>query len=292
MEMRELTDSLLAKRNRDGGFPYCSGSSWTEPTAFALLALSSAGYAGPEVDEARRWIRQAQNNDGGWSAAPGIGQSCCATNAALLSLPDQDIANDSGRRSLAWVLSQASADSGMLTRFVRFLESDSSQDRKGGAPWFPGTSAWVYPSCMMLLLLCRATKLTGRKDYESRMIEAQKYLLERRLPDGGWNHGGWYAPGEHVASYPETTGLALLALKKYAGPELKSSIRLAQEMPPAAQSAEASAWLRLGLVAHGAKIEDQSAKEPHCWTTVELALSLLAQTAHLDSNPFSGSLHG
>ncbi|MGA8593737.1 MAG: prenyltransferase/squalene oxidase repeat-containing protein [Bryobacteraceae bacterium] len=289
--MCELTAPLLAKRNRDGGFPYRSGSSWTEPTAFALLALSSAGYAGREVDEAHRWIRQTQNGDGGWSAAPGIGQSCSATNAALLSLLDQDIANDSGRRSLAWVLSQTSADSGMLARFVRFLESDSSQDREGGAPWFPGTSAWVYPSCMMLLLLCRATKLTGRKDYESRMIEAQKYLLARRLPDGGWNHGGWYAPGEHVASYPETTGLALLALKSYAGPELNSSIRLAQQMLPAAQSAEAWAWLRLGLVAHGAKVEDQSPNPLRCWTTVELALSLLAQTAHLDSNRLTGGAH-
>jgi hypothetical protein len=289
--MGDLTASLLARRNSDGGWPYRRGSSWTEPTAFALLALASAGYSGREVDEARRWILQTQNSDGGWSAAPGTGESCWVTNAALLALPDPDLSRETGRKGLAWVTAQSSADPGMVAKLVRLLKRDSTEDREGGAPWFPGTSAWVYPSCMMMLPLNRAARLTGRTGYKTRMVEAQTYLLSRRLLDGGWNHGGWYAPGEHPASYPETTGLALLALKEYAGPELQVSIRLAERMVPNAPSSQAWSWLTLGLIAHGSTIETSGSKEFHCWTALDLALLLLAQTARLPSNPLTGGSH-
>jgi Prenyltransferase and squalene oxidase repeat len=287
--MRDLTGLLLAKRNQDGGWPYRFGSSWTEPTAFALLALSSARYRGREVDEGRKWIRQTQNGDGGWSTAPGIRQSCWVTNAALLALPDDDLSSHNGRKGLAWVTAQTSADPGLLARFVRFLNHDSSEEVwKLGAPWVPGASAWVAPTCLMLLLLRRATKLPGGERYESRMREGQKFLLARRLSDGGWNHGGAYVPGERVASYPETTGLALLALEGYDGQSLQSSVRLAEHMAPQAQSAEAWAWLRLGLAAQGVALRDRPRTELPAWTTVDLALLLLGQTAQLKSNPVTG----
>jgi hypothetical protein len=289
--MRDLIASLLAKRNPDGGFAYRSGASWTEPTAFAVLALSSAGYTSHEMDEAHRWILETQNSDGGWSAGPRTGESCWVTNTALLALSDQDLSSESGTKALAWVTAQTSADPGMLAKFVRWIQRDSTEDCEGGAPWFPGTSAWVYPSCMMMVLLNRAARLTGRSDFKTRMVEAQKYLLARRLPDGGWNHGGWHAPGESVVSYPETTGLAILALKNYAGPELQASIRLAEQMLPRVPSGQAWSWLSLGLFAYGYTLEKSGSEKFHCWTTVDLALMLLAKTAHLPSNPLTGGSH-
>jgi len=44
---------LASKQNRDGGWPYVRGSSWTEPTAYAVLALLAAG----ETEPAQRGLR-------------------------------------------------------------------------------------------------------------------------------------------------------------------------------------------------------------------------------------------
>jgi squalene cyclase len=56
---------VVSKQNRDGGWPYIRGSSWTEARVYAILVLLAAG----EREPARRgmdWPRAAQLPDGGW----------------------------------------------------------------------------------------------------------------------------------------------------------------------------------------------------------------------------------
>ena len=64
--------SLLESQNPDGGWPYQRGgpSSRLEPTAYALLALMTAGSADEAVEKGLRWVRAAQLPDGGWPVQP------------------------------------------------------------------------------------------------------------------------------------------------------------------------------------------------------------------------------
>src|SRR6202161_3126536 len=53
--------SIISLQNHDGGWPYRKGgSSWTEPTVFALLA-QSAGESDPQsLERGFHWLRSVQ----------------------------------------------------------------------------------------------------------------------------------------------------------------------------------------------------------------------------------------
>ena len=287
----ELVRLLIQKRNEDGGWPYRQGTSWTEPTAFALLALQSAGYQGPAVYQGWEWLRRSQKNDGGWAAAPSTGESSWVTSLALLAIHDRDLASEPGQKGLRWAVAQRSAELNPALRFCQWLAGKSERlNREGGAPWVTGTSAWVIPTCATVLALRRALRLMPDPDYRRRLDAAREFLIARRLPDGGWNHGGFFAPNEQVTSYPETTGIALLALAKLPDDIMAPTFRKAELLALAARSAEAHSWLHLGLFAQGRRTQPPSSVPFRCWTIVDNALCILAQTTDKKTNPFTGAL--
>ena len=105
------------------------------------------------------------------------------------------------------------------------------------------------------------------------------YLLSRMCADGGWNHGSSQALGRDGDSYPETTGIALLALRA-AGSVPANRAQLGRARAAArrhlaiCRTAEGIAWLRMGLAAHGENV--QSAFQPVCRTNTDDALMVLA----------------
>ena len=56
-----------------------------------------------------------------------------------------------------------------------------------------------------------ALRVAGLGDHE-RVQEAKRLLLDRQLPDGGWNYGNTKVFGQELHPMPETTGVALSAL--------------------------------------------------------------------------------
>jgi squalene cyclase len=74
-EAGELQRKLLEAQNADGGWGYENGSSWTEPTALALLALEAQQIKGSVYERARAWLRSKQRIDGGWSPGPSVNTS-------------------------------------------------------------------------------------------------------------------------------------------------------------------------------------------------------------------------
>src|SRR5271157_2061506 len=78
---------LAGKQNRDGGWPYVRGSSWAEPTAYAVLALLAAGETEP-AKRGLRWILAAERPDGGWPPQAGVDRSSWVTALVALLPPE------------------------------------------------------------------------------------------------------------------------------------------------------------------------------------------------------------
>jgi hypothetical protein len=82
-------------------------------------------------------------------------------------------------------------------------------------------------------------------------IEAgTQFLVSHACADGGWNHGSTHALGYEANAYPETTGVALLALRGVRSPVVERGIAAAENFLKQPNPAGAS-WLRLGLMAQG-----------------------------------------
>jgi energy-coupling factor transport system substrate-specific component len=73
---RNLVAALLGRRRKDGSY-----EAWPNSTAYAVLALRSAGIA--NVSDSVEWLREVQNEDGGWGDTAGAPSNADGTGAVL-----------------------------------------------------------------------------------------------------------------------------------------------------------------------------------------------------------------
>jgi squalene-hopene cyclase-like protein/prenyltransferase/squalene oxidase-like repeat protein len=78
--------AALTKRRRDNG----SYEGWPGSTAFAIIALRTAGAGG--ISQSISWLAKAQNGDGGWGDLPNPPSTADGTAAAMQAIPDADAA--------------------------------------------------------------------------------------------------------------------------------------------------------------------------------------------------------
>src|SRR5947207_492022 len=112
-------DLLLSKQNRDGGWPYVRGASWTEPTVYAVLALLAAGETAP-AQRGLAWLRAAQLPDGGWPPQIGFDESIWVTALAAL-VPPEHLGAGAHARAIDWLLGVTGEESTLVFRFRRWL---------------------------------------------------------------------------------------------------------------------------------------------------------------------------
>src|SRR4051794_14287277 len=144
---------VVSKQNRDGGWPYVQGSSRTEPTVYAILALLAAG----EVEPARRgiaWLHAAQLPDGGWPPQLGFDESTWVTALAAL-IPVEQLGNASHARAIEWLLRTAGEESSAAYRVRQWLTGAAPvpEHEFPGWPWIPGSAAWVGPTSLAIMAL-------------------------------------------------------------------------------------------------------------------------------------------
>jgi hypothetical protein len=268
------------RQNRDGGWAYNKGCSWTEPTAFVLLAQSVTQVDSPSFEAGLKYLRSTQRRDGGWSPQPEVDESTWVT-AVVALLPEEAIGTERLQRALRWLEGQTGRESGWSYRFQQMMAGDKDKYPEGW-PWFPGAAAWVIPTSLGLLAFERAIHKQGaRSDRKllERIESGREFLYGRICADGGWNHGSSRALGRDGDSYPETTGLALTAL--YRAPacnQIGRARAAARRHLAECRTAEGIAWLRMGLAAHG-DFTRPAAADPAPRTTMDAALTAIASAA-------------
>jgi hypothetical protein len=136
---------------------------------------------------------------------------------------------------------------------------------------------------MATLAFAEARRGNPESTLDGQIRRAGEYLLSRRCQDGGWNHGGTQFRSAAAFSYPEMTGMGLLAI----GGEtdgLGPSLILAEQMYLRPGSSEAQSWLHLGLRKHGRKNELRPDQVLPCRTTRDVCLQVLALSSESSTN--------
>ena len=248
-----MIESLETYQNADGGWPYRpGGSSWTEPTVYALLAGYATGDSTGRV-RAFEWLRQLQRGDGAWAPKGGVEQSTWVTSLVAL-LPPQDIGEAAHRGAIRWLLGQTPANATYLYRLKSWMNGNPFAEPHAGFSWVKDTAGWSTPTALGILALVKENRRHPDSALKDRIANARAFLLDHRCADGGWNHGSMRALGVDTLSYPETTGTALLALAgghSGADATLAASIVRAEAWWKDCPSCEAANWLMLGLRAAG-----------------------------------------
>ena len=263
------------RQNGDGGWAYDRGCSWTEPTVFVLLAQSAGEPDREGFARGRKFVGSVARSDGGWSPQPGVEESTWVT-ALVALLPEGAVSGQQRRQAIDWLRSRAGRESGWRNKLQQRLGGNKAEFPDGW-PWFPGAAAWVIPTSLGILAFERALRRSdaSRDDLQQRVDDGRKFLLSRMCADGGWNHGSNKALGRDGDSYPETTGIALLALNgERSSAQLERARAAARKHLAECHTAEGIAWLRMGLAAHG-ELAVQAA-EPVCRTNLDAALMALA----------------
>jgi hypothetical protein len=243
-------EKLVESQNRDGGWPYSHGNSWTEPTVYAVLALLEAG----EVEHARtgiRWILAHERKGGGWPPAPGIEESCW-TAALVALIPREQLGEAAHGRAIQWLLGTMGREFTRLQRLRDWLLGQPAPPdvQSPGWPWVPGSASWVAPTSIALLALSRENGRRPSAEVAGRIEQGRRFLIDRMCVEGGWNHGAARPLGYEAEPYPETTGMALAALRGVADPKVEYSLAAGTRFLADCRSAEGINWLRLGLAAH------------------------------------------
>jgi hypothetical protein len=235
-----------------------------EASAWSIMALAGSQAAHAAVLA----LGRAQNSDGGWSTAPGMGRSDWSSGLALLALRHADMKREGIKspegdtsekidvwpwieRGLGYLLESRTDFYKPTARLLLLLaKGPEALAYARGWPWDPECFHWVEPTSYCLL----AVKLPGlplQALYERVIYFADKFLLEHQCSDGGWNHGNDVTLGAQLPSYRLTTAEALLALQNLApDPKIEKALDYLQSLSGQDSSSHSLALSILALVVY------------------------------------------
>lgn len=141
-------------------------------TAFVLRTLKRLGKdSGQEYESAKRWLVDAQNDDGGWGELPERGSSLFFTCYCIMTLTECGISEDEITivNAMGWLdhkMSEINIHDSSLICYLEFIEKGTGEDRVR-IPFFHYVLPYVVVTYLKL----------GKKKHV--VFDAIKVLLER-----------------------------------------------------------------------------------------------------------------
>lgn len=231
---------------RDGGwaYGYRPRDRAAEPTALGALALHAHDHAPDVAQAAARWLAQVQADDGGVPVSDRVPNPRWPTALALLAwtrlAPESAELDDARGRAVGYLLRHHGTS---LPRSPLF----GHDTMLVGWSWVDDTHSWVEPTGYAVAAL----RAAGRADHP-RVREGVRLLLDRCLPDGGWNYGNTRVMHNVLRPFPATTGVALAALAgEPRADEVDRSLAYLREVAPTLRAPVSLGWAVLGLRAWG-----------------------------------------
>jgi hypothetical protein len=201
-EIAESSFDLLDRQLASGGFSEWPGNEYrTDSTAWVILALNEGKFANA-VNRARSCLAQNQLKDGRVSMSDDHPQAFWPTPLAVLAWHGSPSHRDNQERAIQFMLQTTGS------HFEKNPKLPFAHDTAlRGWSWIENTFSWIVPTASAILAL----KLCGYSQH-ARVQEAIRLMLDRQLPDGGWNYGNTIVYDQVLLPQPDTTGIALAAL--------------------------------------------------------------------------------
>jgi len=247
------TRELVARQLPHGGLPFTSraGQAAVEPTTLTLLALPSTSVR--ERDRAIRFLLEIQNPNGSWPAFLGDDtEGSGLTGLVVYALNRSGVGGTATGRAIRWLLHSRGWESHWLWKW-KFRTTDRHvqfDPDKFGWAWTAETVSWVVPTSYSLLALKNGIPSSQEALLQFRVGRGVEMLYDRRCSQGGWNAGNGVVYGIPLAPHPDTTSIALLALRGVPPNDLvTTSLDWLQQRAQFCSAPWSLAWAILALTA-------------------------------------------
>lgn len=252
---------LQQKQIADAGFRSRAGGNYRpDATAWAILALEASNDETGDMQSTRARLAADQQPDGRVSIDSEHPEAFWPTSLAVLAWNRAPEFREAQIKAIQFLLHTTGY------HFHRESDAPFSHDSSvKGWPWIANTHSWVMPTSLAIIAL----KVAGLGDHE-RVQEAKRLLLDRQLPDGGWNYGNTKVFGQELHPMPETTGVALSALSgSVSREEITVSLKYLKIRVTQVRTPMSLSWGLLGLGAWGEEPAETATWLANCWQRQE-----------------------
>lgn len=204
-------DFLLAAQTEEGGWGYAAGQMpGVEPTSAVLIAAKHHSQEAA-FQKATSWLLDIQHQDGGWGMNPDDPESCWLTAWAVWALAETGHQGEAIGRGVEWLLNEPVLQINNMDDLAAGEKVANIDFSLRGWPWQPGEASWVEPTALSILALTAAGELAT-----PRLMEATRYLENRRCPGGGWNVGNPVMFNAVLPARAHPTAWVITSLARYA----------------------------------------------------------------------------